>query len=520
MYEYHWLPSTLVQPELVADFSALYSRHYGVWGSCGPHPGEAVRLSSERIQDLLVEDSIVVWATAFGNLVGYAIAVQTTVAGIGKFSWVTQLVVHAEHRKQDVGKTLLFTIWRFTNYFAWGLISANPYAIRALEKATRRRCQPQRIAKSLKALVGLAAKVVPYVDVSTEILVNSAESRVNTKFFLDHSQLPAMLAASTAEEKPWTLGPLPEGWEWLAFTFQDQNQISLSNRELHEMLDASDTLTKYAYSRMISGQPWALYTDAEVEFIIQNCQLKPGNSIIDFGCGEGRLTIGLAIKGMIATGIDYVADFIDTARSNAAGQAAYGATFEMADCRTVDFGTKFDAGICVYDVIGSHAEENENIALFKNLVKQVKAGGFILISVMNMELTERCAQNWFSAESEADRLLSLKPSQTMEKTGNVFNPEFYLIDRNTKIVYRKEQFTQGEGLPEELIIRDRRYTEHQIRELCTAVGLEICWSRLVRSGGWDEPLARESDKAKEILVLSRKGTLEIIDLFDELNWNR
>jgi len=92
----------------------------------------------------------------------------------------------------------------------------------------------------------------------------------------------------------------------------------------------------------------------------------------------------------------------------------------------------------------------------------------------------------------------------MERTGNVFNPEYYVIDENTRIVYRKDQFTEGRGLPEELLVRDRRYTQPQIENLCVQAGLDVVWSRFVRAGGWVTPLDRGDDGAKEILVLCRR----------------
>ena len=63
-------------------------------------------------------------------MIGYAIAVQVKVQDYGVISWVTQLVIHESHRRLDVGKTLLFSIWGFSDHFAWGLVTANPYAIR------------------------------------------------------------------------------------------------------------------------------------------------------------------------------------------------------------------------------------------------------------------------------------------------------------------------------------------------------------------------------------------------------
>jgi 2-polyprenyl-3-methyl-5-hydroxy-6-metoxy-1,4-benzoquinol methylase len=506
MYEYHWLPGTLVSSEQLASFAQLYSEHYGVWGDSGPNPGKPIRLTGDRLRRWLVPESLVVWATALGELVGYAIAVQSKLPRQGPISWVSQLVVHEAHRQHDVGKTLLFTIWRFTNHFAWGLLTANPYAIRALEKATRRRCQPRRILINADALTRLGPKVIPYLRDNTETVISPAESRANTEFFLDHSELSAMLATAVTAEKPWALGPLPEGWEWFAFTFQDQDQINLTRREIEEMLAASDRLTRYAYSRMALDTPtqtWATHHVAEVEFIVQNCGLRPGDSVLDFGCGQGRHTIDLAARGFRATGIDYVSSFIDIAR--AAAHSIPDATFELADCRTVELGRMFDTGLCLYDVIGSYADERDNLALLRNLTRHTKPGGFVLISVMNMEITERNAKHWFSLAAEPDRLLALQPSSTMETTGNIFNPEFYLIDRETKIVYRKEQFTKGYGLPEEILVRDRRYTEDQIRHLCVDAGLDVLWCRFVRSGRWEEPLTAYS--AKEILVLCRKPAL-------------
>jgi hypothetical protein len=100
----------------------------------------------------------------------------------------------------------------------------------------------------------------------------------------------------------------------------------------------------------------------------------------------------------------------------------------------------------------------------------------------SMELTERRAKHWFSIDSEPDNLLTLPPSNTMEKTGDVVDPDYYLIDTKTRVVYRKEQFAEGENLPEELLVRDRRYTQEQIEGLCEQAGLNVVWSRFVRTG--------------------------------------
>jgi 2-polyprenyl-3-methyl-5-hydroxy-6-metoxy-1,4-benzoquinol methylase len=507
MFEFHLKRGHSVDPDLISEMSSLYSAHYGVWGPNGRNPGGPIRLSPEQIRKWLTQDSLVVWATAFGAMIGYAIAIHAEIPEYGKVAWITQLVVHKEHRQVDVGKTLLFSIWKFSDYFAWGLLSANPYAIRALEKATRRRCQPELISKHASALLALGARQVHYLDTSRGFMINANGSRVNTGFDLDHSELPEMLANATKVMKPWVLGNLSDGWEWFAFTFHSQKPIPLDEKELQEMLLASDEITKQAYSRMQpqwKSHKWAQFAKEEVEFILRNCGIPRGSAVLDFGCGDGRHAREFARDGFEVTAVDYVQESVGVGRNPFGCEDSLGIKFRTGDCRTTEIGKRFDLGICLYDVIGSYADDSDNIEILKNLTRHISDGGYVFFSVMNMELTERLAKNWFSISCDPDKLLSLPPSNIMERSGNVFNPDFYLIDRDKRIIYRKEQFSTGDKLFEELLVRDRRYTTEEVIHMCNLAGLKVEWTRFVRAGHWDEPLDRNSDKAKEILVMCRK----------------
>src|SRR5579884_2065925 len=337
-YQYKWVPGGWVDSDFRNRLSDLYSKHYGVWGKGAAHPiGDPVRLSSARLMRWLNHpDARLAWAeTDTGELIGYAVVVQTTFRG-RMVSWVTQLVVHEKHRNNDVGKTLLFSAWGFSDHYAWGIITANPYAVRALEKATRRRCAPDRILRDAKALERLGAGFVPYMSEDTELAVNVGHARINTRFFLDHTNLPEMLSSVTSQTRPWKLGPLEPGWEWFAFTFLDQAQIQLTQEELREMLLASDEITRRAYSRMSLGRAhrWAQNTNYEIDFVIANCKLSPGQSVVDFGCGKGRHVLELARRGYNAVGVDYAELFIKDAQTEAK-EPLQQAEFVIGDCRTV-----------------------------------------------------------------------------------------------------------------------------------------------------------------------------------------
>lgn len=260
-YDFSFVPSSLAN-DMLDELSALYSSHYGVWSANSPrNAGQPVRLSPDRLRAWLTKDSKIALAKMDGQIVGYAIAVQKKLKGFGVISWVTQLVIHEDHRNRDVGKRLLFSIWGFSDHFAWGLVTANPYAIRALEKATRRRCAPARIRRHKRKLKTVGMEQTTYIKNTTIVDVTPTHSRIDTEFFLDHSELDMMLENATASV-PWLMGKIGDGWEWLAFTFHDQPEIALSCEEIEGMIRASDQVTKQAYSRMkvSSSHRWARHT--------------------------------------------------------------------------------------------------------------------------------------------------------------------------------------------------------------------------------------------------------------------
>jgi 2-polyprenyl-3-methyl-5-hydroxy-6-metoxy-1,4-benzoquinol methylase/GNAT superfamily N-acetyltransferase len=501
-YIYQWIPSGLVDTDLLAELAELYSSHYGTWGEGSSKRFQPIRLSAQRIRQWLIHaDTRLAYASLDGKVIGYAIAVQPKVQGLGVISWVTQLVVHSEHRRRDVGKRLLFSIWGFSDHYAWGLVTASPYAVRALEKATRRRCDPQRAARNYRRFLNLGSTFIPYVDARTEMVVHAENSRINTNFFIDHAELPLMLKDVTKPEAPWTMGEIPQGWEWFAFTFQDQSEIGLSESEIETMLRTSDAVAKRAYSRMrlTASHRWAQYTPAEAALIMRECQLREGNTVLDIGCGTGRHVVELAKNGILGTGVDYLSEAIGVRKAETANQSRV--DFEVGDARELYLEKTFDAVLCLYDVIGSYADEEENARIIKSIRRHLRPGGRALISVMNFDLTFRKARYHFSLSKEPDRLLKLPASTTMETSGNVFNPDFYMVDDVTGIVYRKEQFTQGTDLPVQLLVRDRRYHRHEIAGMCMVNGLNVLWTRYVRAGQWDVELDPADDNAKEILVL-------------------
>lgn len=87
----------------------------------------------------------------------------------------------------------------------------------------------------------------------------------------------------------------------------------------------------------------------------------------------------------------------------------------------------------------------------------------------------------------------------MAVSENIFKPEYYLINTNDGLVYRKAQFDCDRMLSAEDVIVDKRYRMSEFEAVATEVGLKVIHKRYVQAGKWDVALESTDSRAKEIL---------------------
>src|SRR5690348_7166645 len=95
-------------------------------------------------------------------------------------------------------------------------------------------------------------------------------------------------------------------------------------------------------------------------------------SVLDAGCGTGRVAIELARRGVDVVGVDLDAHLLDAARAKAPGLA-----WELADVTTVDLGRTFDVVVLAGNVMIFLAPGTEGAAL-ANLGRHVAPGGRLI----------------------------------------------------------------------------------------------------------------------------------------------
>jgi isopentenyldiphosphate isomerase len=246
------LPRALVSDADVDDCAALFSGHYGTWSARGARPGARIALSPARLREACLFDDacgVVLHRDArTGALLGHAFFRKFDVslapgAAAGAAVWVTQLVVAEGARGRRVATALLLRLCA-RDLVAFGLLSSHPHAVRALEHAAARRVDVSRVAAAAAALQ--AAARVPYFR-KADIDVAGGRCVVRSGFFVDHAGVDAVLADYARAGRPFELGPLGEGEEFLAaVVFADApapRTAAAAAEEHFDVLDAHGALT-------------------------------------------------------------------------------------------------------------------------------------------------------------------------------------------------------------------------------------------------------------------------------------
>lgn len=499
-FHYFTKAASALTDEEINAVSQLFSENYGKYSDSHPEElkkGNKIILKPGYYKRNLTSNDYTYVALAYYNttLIGQAFYVIEKTKQ-GNATWVIQLVVKKEFRRQQIAKKLLFSIWGFSNDYAWGLATTNPLTIKTLESATLRKVSLETMKNNIKIIKQLSDKV--NFITQNDISITDSNATVNSSYYVSHEDIPTFISNYGND---WIFGDLQEGFEWLAFTFREQELKTISQKDFDNFIEYSEQRLVDAYSRMdMQNQPWTKHTKKEIEFLLKYIPENKDSLIVDMGCGTARHLAELYSRGYHNVyGFDFSQNLINQALNNHPELENHLFT---KDVRELKLSKKADVILCLYDVIGSFPQENENVKIIKAAKRNLKKNGIFICSVMNMELTQSICKYKFDIHKNPKELFKLKASQIMQQTGNIFNPDNFIIDEKSNLVYRKEMF-KGDGfLDSEYIIRDKRYTKMEIISLMEKQNFSILESRFVRAGQFNTPLSATDKNAKEILIVT------------------
>jgi SAM-dependent methyltransferase len=122
----------------------------------------------------------------------------------------------------------------------------------------------------------------------------------------------------------------------------------------------------------------------EVGFVATTLDLKPGASVLDLCCGQGRHAVNLAKRGLKVTGLDLNSEYLELAQ-HAAGASNVQLETVAADMREIPFENKFDAIVNMYSSFGYLESEAEDLKVLESAAKALKHGGRLLLDMLNRE---------------------------------------------------------------------------------------------------------------------------------------
>ena len=120
------------------------------------------------------------------------------------------------------------------------------------------------------------------------------------------------------------------------------------------------------------------------QYVKDIAKLHDGDSVLDAGCGLGRISVELAALDLNVTGVDIIQSELDAARESAEAEGVP-LTLINHDLRTFHAPEQFDCAVNLYTSFGYCDTIEEDMQILKNIADSVKRGGTFIMECTSRE---------------------------------------------------------------------------------------------------------------------------------------
>jgi cyclopropane fatty-acyl-phospholipid synthase-like methyltransferase len=231
---------------------------------------------------------------------------------------------------------------------------------------------------------------------------------------------------------------------------------------------------------MFDSQRWA-EAPTVAEDVCKIAGLGRGNSILDAGCGPGRISIELALRGLSVTGVDLIQSELDAAAETASDENV-SLNLIKADLRTFTTDKKYDAAVNLYTSFGYCATIEEDVQILKHIADAIKPNGWFILECTSRET----AVQYFT------------PGEWFERAGKTVLTEFSVSGawEGLRSRWILIDTTTGARIEHEFV--QRLYSAPELRRILLGVG----FSSAEVYGDFD--FSPYNENARTMVIVARK----------------